>query len=307
MKRLSVIFCTYNRDRYIYKAIKSVVDQNYPRNNFEILIINNNSTDRTEKISNQAILDFTETDIKHYIEPQQGLSYARNRGIEESQGEIVIFVDDDATVFEPDYLLSIDEFFKNYPDAVACGGPIIPVYEAEKPSWLSHYTEQLIGGALYMGKKIKQFKKGKYPGGGNSAYKKDVFEKYGLFNVELGRKGSGLIGAEEKDFYDRFYKAEVPFYYLPKMGIYHYISRKKLTTDHFKELTYSIGKSERIRTKNISEKEFKKRINAEYKKWIVSFILFFGYLFVLSPQKGWKLLQFRWYVTQGLKGKSLQF
>lgn len=268
-----------------------------------MLLVDNNSTDNTEKICKQAILDFSETEILYFKELNQGLSYARNRGIEESRGEIVVFVDDDATAFESDYLSSIDNFFDSNPQAGACGGPIIPIYEGDKPSWLSHYTEQLIGGALYMGNQIKPFKNGKYPGGGNSAYRKEIFDKYGLFNVELGRKGTGLIGAEEKDLYDRLEKGNVKFYYIPEMGIYHYISRKKLTSEHFKELTYSIGKSERIRTKGISEEEYKKRKFAECKKWIASLILFFAYVLIFMPQKGWKLLQFRWYVTKGLLGK----
>lgn len=303
MKRISVIFCTYNRDRYIYKAIKSIVDQDFDRNRYEILIINNNSTDRTERICKQAILDFHDVDIRYFDECNQGLSYARNRGIEESKGEIIAFVDDDATAFEPDYLSSIDQFFANNKEAGACGGPIIPVYEGDKPSWLSHYTEELIGGALYKGKKTKPFRNGKFPGGGNSAYRREIFETCGLFNVELGRKGTGLIGAEEKDLYDRMTRAGVSFYYVPRMGIYHYISKKKLTPEHFKELTYSIGKSERIRTKGVSEKSYSKRVRSEMKKWCASIVLFGGYTFALAPHKGWKLLQFRWNVTKGLLGK----
>lgn len=168
---------------------------------------------------------------------------------------------------------------------------------------MSYYTEELIGGALYKGKKIKPFKNGKFPGGGNSAYRREIFDKFGLFNVELGRKGSGLIGAEEKDLYDRLTKGKVEFYYIPQMGIYHYISEKKLTLEYFRELTYSIGKSERIRTLGASEQEYKKRVGAEVKKWIASVILFFFYSLCFTPHKGWKLLQFRWYVTKGLRGK----
>ncbi|MDH6355325.1 glycosyltransferase involved in cell wall biosynthesis [Dysgonomonas sp. PH5-45] len=303
MKRISVIFCTYNREKYIYKAIKSIVDQNYDHNKYEILLINNNSTDRTGSLCKQAQLDFKFADIRYFEESNQGLSYARNRGIEESLGEIVVFVDDDATAFEHTYLSSIDDFFAQYPDAGACGGPIIPVYEADKPGWLSHFTEELIGGRLYKGTKIKPFRNGKFPGGGNSAYRKEIFDKYGLFNVDLGRKGTGLIGAEEKDLYDRLRKNGVSFYYLPQMGIHHYISAKKLTGEHFKELTYSIGKSERIRTKGISDDEYKKRVRAEYKKWVASLVLFVAYTLTFSPQKGYKLLQFRWNVSRGLMGK----
>ncbi|MBK5720274.1 glycosyltransferase family 2 protein [Dysgonomonas sp. Marseille-P4677] len=300
--RFSVIFCTYNRAKYIYNAMKSIAEQDFPYQDYEIVLINNNSTDATESICSQFQKDYPHIQFRYFVETNQGLSYARNRGVAESRGEILVFVDDDATAFDH-YLSSIDILFKENPSVGACGGPIEPVYEVVKPKWLSHYTEQLIGGALYEGDKVKPFKNGKYPGGGNSAFRREIFEKYGLFNVDLGRKGTGLIGAEEKDLYDRLTRGKEQFYYLPQMGIYHYIPEKKLTESHFRELTYSIGKSERIRTKAVSRKAFRNRIFSELKKWIGSFVLFFGYIFAFSPSKGWKLLQFRWYVSKGLFGK----
>lgn len=300
--KLSVIFCTYNREKYLYNALKSIAKQDFPYQDYEIVMVNNNSTDSTEKICGKFQEDYPQTDFRYFLETNQGLSYARNRGVKESKGDILVFVDDDATVFDF-YLSFIKIFFEAHSEVSACGGPIVPVYEVEKPKWLSHYTEQLIGGALYEGDKVKPFRNGKYPGGGNSAFRKEVFEKYGLFNVDLGRKGTGLIGAEEKDLYDRLTRGGEVFYYLPQMGIHHYIPEKKLTESHFKELTYSIGKSERIRTKAISKNAYNNRILSECKKWIGSAILFVIYTLKLSPSKGWKLLQFRWNVSKGLLGK----
>ncbi|MDR0824133.1 MAG: glycosyltransferase [Prevotella sp.] len=297
--KLSVIFCTYNREKYLYNALKSVAAEDFPYQDYEIVMVNNNSTDSTEDICEQFQSEYPQIDFRYFVEKNQGLSYARNRGVEESRGDILIFVDDDATVFDF-YLSSIKLFFEAHPDVSACGGPIVPVYEVKKPEWLSRYTEQLIGGALYEGDKVKPFRNGKYPGGGNSAFRKEVFEKYGLFNVDLGRKGTGLIGAEEKDLYDRLTRGGEVFYYLPLMGIHHYIPEKKLTKSYFKELTYSIGKSERIRTKAISRKTYHARVLSECKKWIGSTVLFVFYTLKLSPSKGWKLLRFRWNVTKGL-------
>lgn len=299
IKRCSVIFCTYNREKYIYNALKSIAEQNYPADKYEILLINNNSTDKTEQICKQFASDYQGIDFNYFVETNQGLSYARNRGVKESNGEILVFVDDDATVFEH-YLESIDSFFTDYASAMACGGPIEPVYESGEPEWLSHYTNALIGGALYDGDKIKPFKNGKFPGGGNSAFRKEVFEKYGLFNVELGRKGTSLIGAEEKDLYDRITRGKETFYYLPQMGIYHYIPEKKTTMEYFDKLTYSIGQSERIRTRSVSFGAYLKRLFWEWIKWMASFLLFAKYLIRFQPAKGTKLLRFRWNVTRGL-------
>lgn len=299
--KLSVIICTYNREKYIYNALKSIAEQEFPFSDYEIILVNNNSTDNTENICKDFERDYPQVDFRYFIETNQGLSYARNRGIKESLGDVLVFVDDDATVFDG-YLKSIVDFFTEYTSVLVCGGPIEPVYESGKPSWISHFTNQLIGGALYEGDKIKPFKNGKYPGGGNSALRKIAFEKYGLYNPDLGRKGASLIGAEEKDFYDRMQKDGQPIYYLPQMGIYHYIPEKKVTQQYFNELTYSIGKSERIRTKGVSCAAYYKRMLSEFIKWGASILLFVLYFISLNPSKGVKLLQFRKNVTKGLLG-----
>lgn len=299
--KLSVIICTYNREKYIYNVLKSIAGQDYPCGNYEIVLVNNNSTDKTEEICKAFQADYPSVRFRYVLETKQGLSYARNTGVNESKGNILVFVDDDATIFDH-YLKNIETFFDSHPSILTCGGPIVPVYESGRPSWISHFTNQLIGGALYEGDKLKPFKNGRYPGGGNSAFRKEVFEKYGLFNVELGRKGSSLIGAEEKDLYDRIQKDGQVVYYLPQMGIHHYIPDKKLTSEYFKNLTYSIGKSERIRTKNVSRSAYCKRLFLEGIKWAASLVLCLFYVISFSPSKGIRLIQFRKNVTKGLLG-----
>ena len=181
MKDFSVIICTYNRERYILPLLESIASQDYPRQAYEIVLVNNNSTDRTEELCTQFRQTHPDIHFHYCVEPQQGLSYARNRGIAESQGEYVIYVDDDATVF-PNYLQAYSQFFQTYPEILAAGGPIIPAYEGVPPVWLTHFTKELLTGYLYRGDKTGFFTHGKYPGGGNACYRKKFFEQFGLFN-----------------------------------------------------------------------------------------------------------------------------
>ena len=299
MKPISVIICTYNREKYLYDALKSIAEQEYPKEQYEIVLINNNSTDSTEDICRRFQCDFPDVSFHYVVEHRQGLSFARNRGIDESQGELLIYVDDDATVF-PAYLQTYHDFFQNHPDAIAGGGPIYPVFEVPEPKWMSPIIRTLLGGYLYFGDKIKIFKNGKYPGGGNAAYRKKDLEQFGYFNTELGRTGSGLLGSEEKDMFDRFRNAGRPFYYIPQAAIYHYIPESKLTKKHFRELCYSIGVGEKKRTQAISNAYYRRRLFAEVIKWGASWVIFFGYSITLRPQKGIKYLQLRWYLSKGL-------
>ncbi|GAP72856.1 glycosyl transferase [Candidatus Symbiothrix dinenymphae] len=297
--KFSIIICTYNRAGYIYNVLKSVAENDFPCSEYEIVLVNNNSTDSTETECKRFCTDFQQVIFRYFVETNQGLSYARNRGIKESYGDILVYIDDDATVNRA-YLQTYADFFASHPFAMAAGGAILPVYETEAPKWMSHYTKNLITGYLYCGNKFAEFKNGKYPGGGNVAYRADVFHQIGVFNVDLGRKGNSLIGAEEKDVFDKMSRLKMKFYYLPNAILYHIIPPQKLTKDYFNRLTLAIGKSERIRTRSISKKAYHKRLLSEAIKWAASLMLFAYYTATFRWQKGIKLLLFRKNVTQGL-------
>ena len=296
---LSVILCTYNRDKYIYNVLKSIAENSYERSKYEIVLVNNNSTDNTEEECLRFQADYPDISFHYCIERQQGLSHARNCGIRQSLGDLLVYVDDDATV-NKDYLQTYADFFDGNPNAVAAGGPILPVYETQEPSWMSHYTRALITGKLYMGDKEKEFSHNSFPGGGNACYRKTVFDQVGLFNVELGRKGNSLIGAEEKDLFDKMTTLGMKFYYLPTAILYHIIPAHKLTKDYFDKLTYSIGVSERYRTQQISRKKYQNRIFKEAVKWGGTLVLWCSFAIKFQFEKGNKLIAFRKNVTKGL-------
>ena len=96
--RFSFITCTYNRDKYIGQTLQSVCDQKYPDNNYEIIVIDNNSTDNTASICKEFRAEYPNKNFRYFKEMNQGLSFALNRGIKEAQGEYLIFVDDDETI-----------------------------------------------------------------------------------------------------------------------------------------------------------------------------------------------------------------
>ena len=299
---LSIIICTYNREKYIYNVLKSLADNTLSHEQYEIVLVDNNCTDNTQSECARFQQDFPSMNFRMFVETNQGLSYARNRGIMESKGDILVYVDDDALVNNV-YLQTYADFFERHPEIDAAGGPIIPRYETAEPAWMSHFTKALITGYKYLGDKEKEFPKNDYPGGGNAAYRVSVFEKVGLFNVELGRKGDSLVGAEEKDIFDKMTTLGMRFFYLPDAILYHLIPEKKLSKDYFDRLTYSIGKSERMRTLSIGSWKYIKRLCSEMIKWCASVVLCVGHTLCFSPRKGWKLIQFRWNVTKGLLGR----
>lgn len=298
---ISVILCTYNRERYLYNVLSSIADGDYE--DYEIVLVDNNSTDGTRGECDRFAADHPGVRIRYCFEPQQGLSYARNRGIVEALGDVLVYVDDDALV-NKEYLQTYANFFVRNPEAVAAGGPIIPQYDGcEEPDWMSHYTRQLVTGKLYLGDREREFPHDAFPGGGNAAYRKSVFDTVGFFNVELGRKGNSLIGAEEKDLFDKMTSQGMHFYYLPTAILYHLIPPKKLTPGYFDRLTHGIGVSERYRTLQIGRMKYVVRLFKEAVKWGGTLVLWTGFALKGQFNKGNKLVTFRRNVTKGLLGK----
>jgi glycosyltransferase involved in cell wall biosynthesis len=301
--RFSVVVCTYNRAKYLSATLESVIQQKFPPEKFEIIIVDNNSVDATEEVCRKFINQYKNLSIHYFKEIRQGISYGRNKGVEEASGEFIAFIDDDETV-EPDYLQNLDTFFCNYPQAELSGGPVVPVYETPPPDWLSPFTMRLITGAYDKGGKIKIVKAKDYPGTGHATFKRKLFFKYGAFNTDLGRKGTSLLGGEDKDFFLRLIQDGVNCYYLPSAKIYHHIPASKLSEDFFNRLTYAIGKSERTRTLAFSKLTYCKRIGSETIKWAASILLFFYYAFTVRFSKGKKLIKFRYNVTKGLINRN---
>ena len=299
--RFSFVTCTYNRAENLEKTLQSLVEQEYNSKDFQIIIINNNSTDSTSEICEFYINKYSTLNIEYYLEMSQGLSFALNRGIKEAKGEYIIYVDDDETIGNQ-HLLKLEKHLTVYPEIGIIATPVVPIYEVPQPRWMSPFTQRLIGGAFDAGSKVKKLSKTSYPGTGHTIIRRELYKMVGNYNTELGRKGTGLLGAEDKDMTYRLVSNNIDCYYLPDLPIYHHIPAYKLSNEFFSKLTLAIGKSEKIRTLSHSTSTYYKRLFKELVKWGIVAVLFFFYLFTLRPWKGAKLLEFRWNVTRGLLG-----
>lgn len=298
---LTAIICTYNRAKYIGNLLESVAANDLAKDEYEILLVDNNCTDNTRAICEAFAATHRDVRFRYVTEPEQGLSAARNKGIKEAKGEVIVYIDDDALV-DTWYLRTYAEWFAMHPETMACGGPIEPLYETEEPSWMTPYTKALLTAWMNYGDKVREYPKGRYPGGGNAAYRKEVFDKVGLFNTALGRKGGNLMGSEEKDIFDKMHALGMQVLYLPTPVLHHIIPQTKLEPDYFNRLTTQIGISERQRTLAIGKGKYYKRLFSEFIKWCGTIALLCGYTISFHPVKGWKLVLFRANVTRGLLG-----
>ncbi|MBD2484138.1 glycosyltransferase [Planktothrix sp. FACHB-1365] len=112
--RVSVIIPVYNGDRYMSQAIDSVLSQTY--SNYEIIIVDDGSTDNTHQIIQHYIEKYQNQSLIRYIfQPNQGVAAARNRGIQEARGEFIALLDQD-DMFWPEKLAHQVACFQANPD-----------------------------------------------------------------------------------------------------------------------------------------------------------------------------------------------
>jgi len=114
--KISLIVPAYNEERYIGDCLLSI--QKYGKGLFEVIVINNNSTDKTSEI----VKNFPE--FRLVEEPRQGLPFARNRGLREARGDLVAFVDADTRIKEG-WINKITEEFEKNKDTVCVSGPYV--------------------------------------------------------------------------------------------------------------------------------------------------------------------------------------
>ena len=115
--KVSIVVPVYNCEKFISKCLESIISQSYK--NIEIILVNDGSSDDSEKI----IKNYQERDkrIVYFFQDNSGPSEARNKGIMNSTGEYLVFIDSDDTVEEVYVELLVNKIINSKVDIVCCG------------------------------------------------------------------------------------------------------------------------------------------------------------------------------------------
>lgn len=293
---LSIIISTYNNATSLVRTLESVAKQDYDKKEWECVVVNNNSTDDTAERVSAFVEAHPDLNIKLVDESQQGLSHARNRGIAESKGQVVVFIDDDETINEG-FVSAYIDLFSNH-GAFVGSGALKVCYDSERPKWMSHYTEKMIANPFDLGEEIITVTTTITPTGGNMAFNREVFNLYGNFDTDLGRKGKELFGGEENDMFDRIRDLGERVFYTPHAIAYHHIADRKLTPEYFDKLSYGVGVSKRLRAEKYgTERELfaDEKAKRRYTKVLALF-----YILTFRPQKAKWLVRMRNGISKGI-------
>jgi glycosyltransferase involved in cell wall biosynthesis len=240
----SVIICTYNRADMLATTLESVFAQEYPRDCFEIIVVDNNSPDDTAGVVRDAAAR-SPVPLSYHIEPRNGLSHARNLGIAQARHEYVAFLDDDATACTG-WLAAFNDVINQH-HALVVGGRVEHVYDAgfAPPDWFQFPYLRGFFGINYRdrGKQERVFRirSPHYIGGGNSAYARRLFQYFGGYDAQLGRDAKTLLAAEETYLNRVMERADVPIFYTNDAVIHHYVSPARMRRSHLLRKAYWSG------------------------------------------------------------------
>ena len=298
---LSIVICSYNRASYISGALDSLYHQSAGLDNFEAIIVDNNSTDNTAEVFKQWRSSHANGSFTYLTESKQGASFARNTGAEGAKGQWLCFMDDDA-IANSNYVENIIKHIKTKPEAIGFGGRIIPKYIPSEPEWMSYYVSSLVGNFDYAPTACA-FENGKYPLESNMIVKKDIYDSIGGFNTQLpGVVGTLRIGGEGKELFYKLLALGHTIYYDPAICVHHVVEVKKLTPEYMYRVASGIGRGEKTRTLSISKGSYFKKIIEYLFKLGAAFVIGFKYLLQCKPAKTWPVIQFRIDALKGLLG-----
>lgn len=139
---VSVVLCCHNSAARLPATLCHLKKQRVPQDvSWEVIIIDNASTDETAEIAMSQWSDDAPTSMRVVNECELGLSHARERGFAEARYDVVSFVDDDNWVC-PEWVAVASEVMHDHPEIGACGGLIRPVCEVTPPSWFELFAEK---------------------------------------------------------------------------------------------------------------------------------------------------------------------
>lgn len=257
MSSITVVVSTYTKSRAkeLKKCLESLEKQSQKPK--EVLLV----LDPIEELKDfyEKELKDLKLNLKILTSKAFGLSNARNTGIENSSGEIIAFIDDDAYA-DKDWLKNI---LKNFgeKDIWVVGGKLIPVFEEKRPFWFPEELDWIVG-CTYKGmpdirNEIRN------PIGANMAFKREVFEKVGFFETSVGRFGKKLLGSEETELCLRLKNKypNVKIIYDPEVIVYHKVPRERTRIGYVLKRAFFEGISKAILSTRFKIKDEKQYLS----------------------------------------------
>ena len=235
---ISIIICCYNSASRLENTIKHIALQKEVDFSFEVIVVDNNSTDNTAKIANDLFLIYKIENHKIVSEPKPGLTEARKCGVKSASYDILIFCDDDNWL-EENYFINVIKGFESYPSAGILGAWSVPSFDDGQivPNWF--YSIQ---NNFAVGNKPDTDKEVYHVWGAGLTIKKTIADQ--IFEEPFftqDRNGNALLGGGDYEICDKTIALGFKVYQLKALHFTHYITSNRLNWDYVKRLYIGHG------------------------------------------------------------------
>ena len=226
---ISVLICTRDRAASLEVTLRQFFEQHLTGEYaHELVVVDNQSADRTPQVV--AACAAQHASVRYVLETRRGLSYARNTAIAAARGELLVFTDDDVRP-NPDWLDEIYREFARDPRLGLLGGRVLLAHEGLlKVSYQPSVERQEFAFPA----------SGSFVIGANMAFRREVFQRVGPFDIRLGA-GQFFAGAEEVDLFYRAMKAGYRQLYAPNVVVHHDHDRTRADQACHMEFSYGKG------------------------------------------------------------------
>lgn len=210
---VSLVVVTYNRGDALREALESLLAMpKYPEYDFEIIVIDNGSTDHTPTVVQNAAIN-APYQVRYFLEPKPGIACARNRGVRESAGEWIAFFDDDQLA-PNDWLVHLVRACRSENLRYAGGGYILKYIQPNPPQF-DNFSRQMLGEFLVSTPTHYHYHF--LPATGNVVIEKRLFDSFGEFDESMHQSG------EDTEWFTRLVLAKIPGRHVPESHILHVI------------------------------------------------------------------------------------
>jgi glycosyltransferase involved in cell wall biosynthesis len=248
MMKLSVIIPTRNRARTLERTLASLTQQRITNNSFEVIVVDNGSTDATAEVCGKLGAQFRH--FTRLYDEHPGLHVGRHLGMQHARSDILVYADDDIEA-TPEWLESILLAFQR-PDATLVGGKNLPLFEAPPPAWIEALWAPKASGERVCGW-LSLLDLGDVPHeispyhvyGCNFSIRKSVLLQTDGFHPDGMPKDLIRFRGDGETHVSRYIKQQgLAAFYHPGASVGHFVSRDRLTIEYFCQRSFNQGVSE---------------------------------------------------------------
>ena len=230
--RLSVVIGTFNRCTLLIDAVRSLFIEPAPPDLFEVIVVDNGSTDATRQSVEQLAAEGLP--VRFVLETRKGVAYARNAGAALSRAPFIGLMDDDQEAY-PGWAARIVETLESRPELAFLAGPVEPVWVGEVPDWITPDIQGAVS-IIEWGSEPRAIDAEHWMcvPGGNSAYRRTVIETLGGWRP--------YRRSQDREFTVRLLLKGFEGLYVPSMRMRHRVNAERVTREYFRQWNATEGR-----------------------------------------------------------------